>query len=188
MRRRRRCAASTMGAGVRKSPPTSIWMMSRPAAELLCPVRDLHHGRVDMSASGEADGAFLCSLGKNKRQRRCSASFCEAVNRRKGASRSCRFRRRRGRCSNSSRFSVSCFGSFAQLVEPFLVAGQFGLPGFGIDLGQRLEFGLGDVEAGPVDVFVRGIQPARFPWRDTAADAVDDPLRGRACSRRSPAT
>ena len=26
---------------------------------------------------------------------------------------------------NSSRFSVSCFGSFAQLVEPLLVAGQF---------------------------------------------------------------
>jgi hypothetical protein len=88
--------------------------------------------------------------------------------------------------SNSSRLSMNCLGGgpAACRTTPWPASSVFQAS---VDLGQGFELGLGDVGAGPVDVFVQGIQPRAFSLAGRGRLRSTIHFRTRMFSR-SPAT
>src|SRR5574343_2113068 len=163
-------AARAIGSGVGKSgSPTSMWMMSRPSAS---------SWRARVSSSTTWKGL---------------------ISARRRAGRYMRFSKTNGHPQVAVRLSLKCclrgvledahfeqfalqheFARhlFAHLVEPLLVASQFGLPGICIDAGQRFEIILVDFQAIPVQVFeLRHPAEDGFLGGDGALAALNDPLQ-----------
>src|SRR5690554_1197802 len=168
-----------MGCGVGKSgSPTSMWMMSRPWASSSRARRSSSMTwKGWMSAMRRAGWKAMAILrdagaGKAKKRRPQPTLFAGAGGRAGAGS------DRQGQFEQLALEHQLTGQAILQLVEPFLVQFQFLLPGVGVDLGQGLELGLGDVRAAPVDVLELGHPAQRgFLGADAALDAIHDPLQ-----------